>query len=317
MLRESKDNGGLSLHEIEAIVERAFRDLVNFNERMKTWTGQITPEDLKRERSKHEMSLESAKDALAYNDYSRIKDDFFDMFERSSDALFSNETDPTELKQLYRSYLKVKIRYHQVELERLAGEFSTDPQSVFHADLDLEEAKTNQSKQERIENERYLAEREMAKLLLDFQNELARLKGISGSVAVKSGKEEEPSIVLCKLFEQLKADKVKAGRWGDTTIRNHTPKINALVQFFDDAPVNQITKPMIREYRKLLDRLPPNFVKKGYQIRKKLFTVSGIRLLTTCIIRRLWSPSLRNLRDGQGKLKPVNLYPRVSSQGAI
>lgn len=264
VVRESMDNGGLPLHEIEAIIERAFRDLVNFNERMKAWTGQITPEDRKLERSKHQMSLESAKDALASNDYSRIRDDFSNMFGRSSDALFSDETDPTELKQLYRSYLKVKIRYHQLELERLAGEFSTDPESVFHADIDLKEAKTNQSKQERIENERHLAEIERAESLSDLRNELARLKGITGSVAVNSGKEEEPSILLSELYEQFKAEKVEARRWGNTTIRNHTPKINALVQFVDDVPVNQITKPMLRKYRKLLDHLPPNFVKKGY-----------------------------------------------------
>ena len=74
----------------------------------------------------------------------------------------------------------------------------------------------------------------------------------------------QPSILLSELWKQFKSEKVKAGRWRNSTIRNHTPKFNDLLQFVGDVPVNQITKTMIREYRKLLDRLPPNFVKKGY-----------------------------------------------------
>lgn len=76
--------------------------------------------------------------------------------------------------------------------------------------------------------------------------------------------EEEPSILLPQLWELFKAEKVKIGRWRGNTIRNHTPKFTAFVQFVGDIPVNQVTKPMARDFRMLLDHLPPNFTKKGY-----------------------------------------------------
>jgi integrase len=71
---------------------------------------------------------------------------------------------------------------------------------------------------------------------------------------------QEPSILLDDLFQEFKAKKVESGRWGENTVRNHQPKFNAFSQFIGNRPVNFITKPMVIEFTKLLDRLPPRFV---------------------------------------------------------
>jgi len=191
-------------------------------------------------------------------------------------ALFSEEVDPTEVNQLYRNFLKVKVRYHKLELERLSGDFSTDPQSVFHADMDLEKAKEKQVAQQHIENEQRLIELEKAELLSSLRDELTALLSTISRGAEPVTKAEEPSILLSELWEQFKAEKVKIGRWRSNTIRNHTPKFTAFKQFVGDIPVNYVTKAMARDFRMLLDHLPPNFTKKGYQDFSEI-TLSDLR----------------------------------------
>lgn len=77
--------------------------------------------------------------------------------------------------------------------------------------------------------------------------------------------EEEPSILLSELWKLFKKDKVDGGHWRKTSLRNHKPKFRSLLQFVGDIPVNQVSKAKIREYREVLDRLPPGFALKIYK----------------------------------------------------
>jgi integrase len=106
----------------------------------------------------------------------------------------------------------------------------------------------------------------------DLERALDSVLGKGTSVAlVPPEPDDEPSILLSELWDHFKAEKVRRKEWRGSTIRNHEPKYNALSQFLGDLPVNQITKSMIRDFRTLLDRLPPHFVRRGYP------TLAGVK----------------------------------------
>lgn len=77
--------------------------------------------------------------------------------------------------------------------------------------------------------------------------------------------EEEPSILLSELWKQYQAEYRKAGRWSPSTIKKYQPQIRTLLQVVGDIPINTISSPKMREYRQILDNLPPNFSKKWYK----------------------------------------------------
>jgi integrase len=94
----------------------------------------------------------------------------------------------------------------------------------------------------------------------DLERAFDSVLGKGASVAlVPPEPEEEPSILLSELWERFKAEKVRRKDWRGGTIRNHEPKYRALSQFLGDVPVNKITKGMMRDFRTLLDGLPPHF----------------------------------------------------------
>lgn len=64
--------------------------------------------------------------------------------------------------------------------------------------------------------------------------------------------EGESAITLGNLIQEYREYQIKHGNWNPTVVRNHRPKCNALLSFFGDAPVTQITKDQMRTYRKLL-----------------------------------------------------------------
>ena len=129
-----------------------------------------------------------------------------------------------------------------------------------------------------------LSEIEMYKLeknrnVSDYSDDVDELFPISGdeptpteSIRGKAQEVEPDSITLEELWEEYKDVKIKTKRWRKGTVRNHRPKFNSLIQFIGNIPVNRITKEMIREYRKLLDHLPPYFA-----TTKEYKDLSGIK----------------------------------------
>jgi hypothetical protein len=70
--------------------------------------------------------------------------------------------------------------------------------------------------------------------------------------------------------------KVEAGKWRETTVMNHKPKLETLMQVLGrETPVSQITVDQCREYTRILEGLPPSFSLKGY---KDLSAVSSSEL---------------------------------------
>jgi hypothetical protein len=70
---------------------------------------------------------------------------------------------------------------------------------------------------------------------------------------------------LQSLLVDFEHQKVESGKWRESTVRNHRPKMNAMLQVFgENRPVDQITVQDVREFAKLLELLPPGFALKGY-----------------------------------------------------
>lgn len=106
--------------------------------------------------------------------------------------------------------------------------------------------------------------REELKLELEFVN--AEQRQINGDysqplplLAEVATQPMPPSITLEALYEEFKAKKLESKSWKESTERNHKPKFISLLQFVGDVPINTITKPMLIEYSKLLDCLPPRY----------------------------------------------------------
>jgi integrase len=72
----------------------------------------------------------------------------------------------------------------------------------------------------------------------------------------------ESSMTLGILIQEYREYQIKHDNWNPTVVRNHRAKWNALLSFFGDVPVTQITKDQMRTYRKLLGELPPYFARK-------------------------------------------------------
>lgn len=73
---------------------------------------------------------------------------------------------------------------------------------------------------------------------------------------------EELTILLADLLNEFCKRKIESNKWKETTVRNHQPKINAILQWFGkDQPVNHITVEDARNFAKLLELLPPGFAR--------------------------------------------------------
>jgi len=77
---------------------------------------------------------------------------------------------------------------------------------------------------------------------------------------------EPPSIPLNEVIEEYIKRQVQSKKWRPNTVRNHRPKIKAIVQVLGNRPVNQIFVEDIRKLAKLLQLLPPRFARlKDYE----------------------------------------------------
>ncbi|RJQ75526.1 MAG: site-specific integrase [Desulfobacteraceae bacterium] len=70
-----------------------------------------------------------------------------------------------------------------------------------------------------------------------------------------------PCIALGTLIDEYQERQVQSKRWSEVTIRNHAPKLKALLQILGDRPVNTITIDDMRNYAKVLELLPPGFAR--------------------------------------------------------
>ena len=72
--------------------------------------------------------------------------------------------------------------------------------------------------------------------------------------------QEKPSILLADLIERYKSGKLESKRWSENTIKTHQPKIKAMIQYFDNKPVNYITKQDFMNFAEVLELLPPFYI---------------------------------------------------------
>ncbi|MFO7553577.1 MAG: DUF6538 domain-containing protein [Desulfobacterales bacterium] len=73
-------------------------------------------------------------------------------------------------------------------------------------------------------------------------------------------KEKPSAPTLGKVIEELIATKVRHKQWIPNTIRNHQPKINTMLQFLGDKPINHITK---KDTKKLAKYNTPQKLDRG------------------------------------------------------
>lgn len=271
LIRESNHMDELPRHRIQAMIEQLFRGQLHISEfMMEHFPPPSTQDSLKNRRSDHEKSLQNAKESLTLGDYSLVKDDILKTFDEDSEVHLKPDT--PQFNAVCRMFLKNKIRYHEIELERLEGDFSTDPECVFHTDFEIEKAEEQQAEQDRIDEEQHLHEIERVESLSALRNELTNIKDMFSNVTPRHIEEEKLSVLLSELWKQYKAENEKAGRWGPATLKNYEPKVRALLQVAGNIPINKISTAKMREYREILDHLPPNYSKIGFK------DLSGIKL---------------------------------------
>ena len=186
--------------------------------------------------------LARAKSELRRGDYQRMSE-FLD--ERAEAMGFGDILDERTYRILRHKLLIAEIKHLEFEIKRFNGDCTDGINDYFYVDAE------------------------------PFTESLEAEEDTNSAISqpeLQDEPEPEPSILLEELYEEFKAIKVKSGWWNDGTIRNHSPKIRALLQFVGNIPVNQITKAKMHDYRKLLDRLPP-----GFFSMKKYRDISALR----------------------------------------
>ena len=79
------------------------------------------------------------------------------------------------------------------------------------------------------------------------------------------------SPLLSEVIEEYKKQKIESKKWSDTTVATNRNRIEVMIQFFGNRPVNQITIDDARSYAKVLELLPV-----GFSLKKEFKDVSGL-----------------------------------------
>ena len=160
------------------------------------------------------------KEALAQNDHVRAVGRFVDSM--LTGRQLGLDSGSSGYRVLCREVLKAKIKLLEIEQRRSLGDYSDGN---------------------------------------DLQVVESIIRGQHPGISQAADQAPEPvtSILLKDLIAEYSKQKIDAKRWRPRTVDNHRPKFNSLVQFLGNIPVHQITKEMMRNYRRLLDHLPPRF----------------------------------------------------------
>ncbi|AOY60559.1 site-specific integrase [Desulfococcus multivorans] len=148
------------------------------------------------------------------------------------------DKDSEAYRELCRGMLKASIKVLEVEKERTFGRYDSTDEEV-------------------VEEICGLSSREVTGEALRRQSLLVNLKPPT----------MKPSITLRGLIDEYQDERVKAGRWTDSTVRNYTPYFNALTRYLgEDTPVRTICRQQMLNFKKLLESLPAGFGRlKEYQ----------------------------------------------------
>jgi integrase len=79
------------------------------------------------------------------------------------------------------------------------------------------------------------------------------------------------SPLLSDVVEEYKKQKIESKQWGETTVATNRNRIKAMIQFFGNRPVSQITMDDARIYAKVLELLPV-----GFSRLKEFKDISGV-----------------------------------------
>ena len=79
------------------------------------------------------------------------------------------------------------------------------------------------------------------------------------------------SPLLTEVIEEYKKQKIESKKWSETTVATNRNRIEAMIQFFGNRPVNQVTIDDARNYAKVLEMLPV-----GFSLKKEFKDISGL-----------------------------------------
>lgn len=79
------------------------------------------------------------------------------------------------------------------------------------------------------------------------------------------------SPLLTQVIDEYKKQKIQSKKWSETTVATNRNRIEAMIQFFGNRPVNQVTIDDTRSYAKVLELLPV-----GFSRLKEFKDISGL-----------------------------------------
>lgn len=169
-------------------------------------------------------ALLESRMALAERRHVKFMSFHVDLFLDEMGLSLDKESD--EYKRLCREFLKANIRIMEANRSKLTGHFEdTDPIAVMR-DLGVTPEIPAQVQQPQTEPA-----------------------------------DQGPSIKMSELIDEYQVRKLESKRWTQGTVRNHRPKMNALIQFVGNRPVNTVSVDDMRQFAKVLELLPPGFAR--------------------------------------------------------
>ena len=124
-------------------------------------------------------------------------------------------------------------------------------------------------------------EADKRKLLADFQGtdkesilkDLGLLNTSISSAVNGNDADNRPSDspLLTSVIEEFKKQKIESKKWSETTVATNRNRIEAMIQFFGNKPVNLVTIDDARNYAKVLELLPV-----GFSLKKEFKDISGL-----------------------------------------
>jgi integrase len=172
-----------------------------------------------------------------------------------------------------KCFLETEIKYYTILADRAEGNFLNE-QIVFANPI----AHDTENQYENLEREQFLQELlypsedtlEQFIRLLNGNNPPTEIPRISQTdlTPIETAKNllsnnipQPESILYSEAINKFVENKVNENRWKQHQIRSHRADLELFIRIMGDKPINNIDRNVIREYRDILSKLPPNFTK--------------------------------------------------------
>lgn len=237
------ENGTLSRDELNSLLRAYVLQELELFDQEEAEGRPLNSDTLDRELEGYEIALFESKVSLSERRHVSFMGRTVNAILEEAGLPLDKESEA--YKRLCHEVLKASIRILEANKKKLVGDFQgTDPMSIMR-DLGIRPYPV------RVERSAdAIAER---------------------SAGADSKQTPKPSISLSQLIDDYQSRQVQSGLWTEVTVRNHSPKLKALLQFLGDRPVAQVTIDRLREYAKALELLPPRFA-----VLKEYRDISGL-----------------------------------------